>query len=509
MAASDAFGDAVHEIARGTPHAAAVCDHDGRTVTYSALVDLARSIESLTARVVRGRATMMVDVAPKPDLLDALRIVVAMLGGRAVPLDAHLTASEAAHVVAEIRPDAFLTAGAPSAVADAARAQGVPTISASARGNVDLTFESGRTSRQNDTWPDHDDVCLAVPTSGTTGSPKVVLLTTENIAAAAASVARLLKLTPNDRLWSVMPLFHTHGLIGGVAATLFSGGTVVVAPPTASFAEAMARARATWITASPPHLATLLRSLRGRRSPVPTLRFVRSASAALPDTTAEQLGKQLGVPVVRAYALTEMPGQVTSTRLHDHGDPRSVGWPVDSTVTIARGALALEEDLDVRVGEVLVSGRHLSPGYLGSHERTAGEFRTRDLGYWNERGELILVGRVGDMIRHGAREIWPAEVEAVLREHPAVRDVAVLGLPHATLGSEVVALVEWKDAEVQPVGHVRAEAAAKLSRYKLPTRFLATVELPKTPNGKIVRRLLPALAFASMHATKADRVSRS
>jgi oxalate---CoA ligase len=499
---SGAFRDALHEVARSRPRATAVRDHDGRAVTYSALVDLARSLEALTARLVPGRATLMVDVSPTPDLLDLVRIVAAMLAARAVPVDAELTAPEAARTVAEIRADAFLTAGVRSAVAEAARVVRVPTISTSARRSIELALEPGRASDPDDSWAEHDDVCLAVPTSGTTGAPKLVLLTEENVAAAAVSVARLLELSPGDRLWSVMPLFHTHGLIGGVAATLLSGGTVVVPPPTALVAvEALAHARATWTTASPAHLSAFLRSAQRRAGPLSTLRFVRSASAPLPQTTADELAERLAVPIVRAYALTEMPGQVTSTRLDDDGDRRSVGWPVDSRVEIDRRTLA--EDLDERSGEVVVGGRHLSPGYLGSPRRADGRFRTGDVGRWNERDELILVGRVGDVIRHGARDVWPAEVEAVLREHPAVRDVAVCGIPHATLGSEVVALVVWKDAALQPVSGLRAEAGTKLSRYKVPTRFLNAGELPKSAAGKILRRRLPEVASAAGRAAEA------
>ncbi|MFE4664470.1 AMP-binding protein [Streptomyces sp. NPDC056716] len=294
---------------------------------------------------------------------------------------------------------------------------------------------------------------LVLSTAGTTGQAKLVPLTHANVAAGVSAVTGTYGLGPADGTVAAMPFFHGHGLFATLLASLATGGRVVL-PARGKFSahtfwDDLAAADGTWFTAVPTiHQILLARSATeypGQR--VRPLRFVRSCSAPLPDTTGRALEELLGAPVLSAYGMTESAHQATGEppRPADPSRPRgSVGPPtgVDLRITGPDG----QASAPGTEGEVWVRGPSVARGYLGDRKATAdsfagGWFRTGDLGRLDPDGRLFLTGRIKDLINRGGEKISPEHVEDILTGCPGVAEAAVFPVPDPTYGELVAAAV--------------------------------------------------------------------
>jgi acyl-CoA synthetase (AMP-forming)/AMP-acid ligase II len=346
----------------------------------------------------------------------------------------------------------------------------------------------------DDELPGPADPALLLFTSGTTAAPKVVRLTQRNLAAAADSIAGTLRLGTADRALNVMPLHHGHGIFPGILAPLVSGGSTVCARPgSADELLRVARSAApTWYSAAPVVHHSLLAMARSNPLIGETLalRAIRSTSSALAPRLLAQLEQYLSAPVVEAYALSEAPGQIASNPLDGPRKAGTVGRPQDTQIVLltAAGQLA---DAPGSTGEVLVRGANVMPGYLGVSDSEQpfvdGWLRTGDQAAIDEDGYLVISGRVIDIISRGAEKFAPAEVEAVLAEHPAVRDAAVYGRAHPTLGEEAAAAVVLRPGASATERQLIAFAAGRLAGYKVPVQIDFVPALPRGSSGKIAR----------------------
>ncbi|KAJ1721479.1 hypothetical protein LPJ53_004014 [Coemansia erecta] len=344
--------------------------------------------------------------------------------------------------------------------------------------------------------PQPDDVALLLHTSGTTGRPKAVPLTHGNIASSMRNISATYALSPADRSFVVMPLFHVHGLIGATLAALYAGGSVAVPPRFSAghFWAEYAATKATWYSAVPTIHQILLR----HEVPVerPVIRFVRSCSAALAPTVLEALEARLGAPVLEAYAMTEAAHQMCSNPLppqqHKAG---SVGVPQGVEVAILD-----DSDQPTRLGEVCVRGPNVTPGYLNNSEanlksftRAEHWFRTGDQGYLDADGYLVLTGRIKELINRGGEKISPLELDAVLLKCPGVAEAVSFAVSDEMYGQEVyAAVVPALDKEGEGVTEavVREFMAENVAKFKVPKRVFVAQELPRTATGKIQRRVV-------------------
>lgn len=349
--------------------------------------------------------------------------------------------------------------------------------------------------------PGEDDVALLLFTSGTTAAPRVTRLTQRNIAAGAGSIAGTLRLGPDDRALNMMPLHHGHGIFPGTFAPLVAAGASVCARP-ADAEELLVLARRTeptWYSAAPVVHHSVLAMARGNPLVADALRLraIRSTSSSLPPALLGQLEEYLSAPVVEAYALSEAPGQIASNPLDGPRKPGTVGLPQDVEIVLltAGGELTAAPGSQ---GEVLVRGPNVMAGYAGlpDHEQPFldGWLRTGDQAAFDEDGYLGISGRVVDVINRGAEKFSPAEVEAVLADHPAVGEVAVFGRPHPTLGEEAAAAVVPREGAAVTEAELIAFAAGRLAAYKVPVRIEFMAALPRGRTGKIVRRRLREMA---------------
>lgn len=343
-----------------------------------------------------------------------------------------------------------------------------------------------------------DDIALILHTSGTTSRPKIVPLMQSNIVASANHIKQTLALTEDDRCLNVMPLFHIHGLIAAVTASLAAGASIWCAPgfDALRFFGWMRDATPTWYTAVPTmHQALLTRA--GRNKDVieqVRLRFLRSSSASLPAQVMMELADTFNAPVIEAYGMTEAAHQMACNPLPPRVQkPGSVGIEAGPLVRIAHET---ENQLIEDVGEVVISGPNVTPGYEGNEDANKSSFfmadgkrwfRTGDKGLFDDEGYLKLTGRLKEIINRGGEKISPLEVDGVLMDHPAIAQVVTFALPHAKLGEEVAAAVVLREGHQADERSIRDFAASHMADFKVPRKVIFLDEIPKGATGKMQR----------------------
>jgi long-chain acyl-CoA synthetase len=340
------------------------------------------------------------------------------------------------------------------------------------------------------------DPAVILFTSGTSGTPKGAVLTHGGLRAAAENACSALELGPADVVLGAAPFSHVLGQSVGILATFLGGGAIAVierfdAPVTL---ETMCRTGTTVFLGVPTMCILLLAEAR-EGGPLPPLRVAHVGGAPLPAEVADEFEGVFGARVAEGYGLTELSGIATTFGPGQARKPGAVGAPVGET------ELRIV-DLDGRVceqgeiGEVQFRGPSVVPGYWRDERASAealspdGWLATGDIGRLDEDGDLFLVDRKKELIIRGGYNVYPREVEEALHAHPGVREVAVVGVPHATLGEEVAAVVVPRPgAELDP-DELRAFARERLAAYKYPRVIALVDELPHTPTGKILKRAI-------------------
>ncbi|SFR42549.1 o-succinylbenzoate--CoA ligase [Halogeometricum limi] len=337
------------------------------------------------------------------------------------------------------------------------------------------------------TWT-RDDVQLLLFTSGTTGDPKAVQLTMGNILASAVASAFRLGFDPRDR-WLVTLSLHHMGGIAPVLRMPLYGMTVVLREEfdAGAAADDIDRFDVTGVSLVPTMLRRMLDS---RGTLASSLRTVLLGGAPAPRELIERC-RDYSIPVYPTYGMTETASQVATAAPDEAFDhPGTVGRPLMWTdVTV------VDEDGDGvsagELGEFVVRGPTVSPGYYADPEATAAAFderglRTGDVGYVDDGGRLYVLNRVDDRIITGGENVDPGEVADVVRSHPDVRDVAVVGVPDAEWGERVSALVVPETDELD-AAELTAYARERLAGFKLPRVVAFADELPRTVSGTVKR----------------------
>ena len=348
----------------------------------------------------------------------------------------------------------------------------------------------------NDGLAERDDIALVLHTSGTTSRPKIVPLSHANVCASAANIQTTLSLESSDVCLNVMPLFHIHGLMAAVLATLGKGASVFATPgfDALKFFSLLDQAHPTWYTAVPTmHQALLTRARRNQEViDRARLRFIRSSSSSLPPQVLAELEKTFGVPVVEAYAMTEASHQMTCNQLPPgQRKPGTVGCAAGPEVAIMDET---ESNLleTGATGEIVIRGDNVTSGYENNPTANAecfvnSWFRTGDQGVMDNDGYLTITGRLKEIINRGGEKISPREVDDVLMDHVAVQQCVTFAIPHKSLGEEVAAAVVLRDGEDADEKDIRAFAAERLATFKVPRKIIILEEIPKGATGKLQR----------------------
>ncbi len=490
-------------LAGKTPDSPAIGAPGRPWLSYGGLAALSAAVrQQLRAAGVRAEDRVAIVLPNGPEMAAAF-ITIAQSAVTA-PLNPAYRQDEFAFYLEDLKARAIvLPAGYDGPAAAAAAACRIPVLRlemdpAQPAGQFRLLPPGGAQPVAEGGVPGAGHTALILHTSGTTSRPKIVPLLQSNIAASARHISATLALTPQDRCLNVMPLFHIHGLIAALTASLSAGASVWCAPgfDAMKFFGWLRDARPSWYTAVPTmHQAILSRAPRNQEviEDVP-LRFLRSSSASLPAQVMVALSETFKCPVIEAYGMTEAAHQMASNPLPPRAQkPGSVGIAAGPLLRIAH---EVENRLIAGTGEVVISGPNVTPGYESNADANAksffeadGErwFRTGDQGALDGEGYLTLTGRLKEIINRGGEKISPLEVDGVLMDHPAIAQVVAFAVPHPKLGEEVGAAVVLREGHQASERDIRDFAASRMADFKVPRHVVILAEIPKGATGKLQR----------------------
>ena len=341
-----------------------------------------------------------------------------------------------------------------------------------------------------------DDVAFLMYTSGTTGAPKGVMLTNDNYFCKATGIAEKWRFDGDSVNLAVMPMFHMAGS-GWALVGLCEGARTVVlrdVEPSAIL-EAVDRHGITNMLLVPVVIQRLLDTPGVAATDFSALRAIVYGASPITDDVLVRALERFGCDLLQVYGMTETTGSITQLDRHDPELLRSCGTPFDWVQL----RIVDEHGRDVpagAVGEVWTRSRQNMRGYWNNPSATAsaltadGWLKTGDAGYLDGSGHLFLHDRVKDMIVSGGENIYPIEVENVLMTHPAVHDVAVIGVPDPAWGEAVTAIVVPAAGAVPTEADLIAYARDRLAGYKLPKSVVLADALPRNPSGKLLKRAL-------------------
>jgi long-chain acyl-CoA synthetase len=344
-----------------------------------------------------------------------------------------------------------------------------------------------------------EDPAVIIYTSGTTGTPKGATLSHVSLLLNARMKDLLYPKHDHDVVLVALPLYHIFGQTSVLNGNIHSGATLVLLPrfdPDTAL-DLLVAHRVTLFSGVPSMFQAFLQvdpdGTRLRKA-AETIRLITSGGAPLPVAVFERFDRLCGLQIRQGYGLSETSPTVTFCPWDEPIRPASVGkpvWGVDIRIVD-------HQDRPVpagTVGEIVIRGHCVMLGYFNRPEATAevirdGWFHTGDLGRFDEDGWLYVVDRLKDLILRGGYNVYPAEVEQVLLQHPSVAMTAVVGQPHERLGQEVVAYVVPRTGRQVEPDELLAFARERLAEYKYPRRIIVQDELPMTSTGKILKRAL-------------------
>jgi fatty-acyl-CoA synthase len=443
--------------------------------------------------------------------LVTLLFALARLGAMLVPLNFRLAHAEWLAVLRDCTPRCLIADFAWCEAALAlARDGGLPVhrveaLTGTAQRNVPAEPASADLVRP-------DAPVLLVYTSGTTGEPKGAVHTQANLLANMAAASEVQALEPSDRVLTVLPLFHVGGLCIQTLPALYAGASVLLHPrfEPGAMLQAVARDRPSLTLVVPAVMKALIEHPDWPGADLGSLRAAWAGSSTLPDALVEAFHAR-GVPVCNVYGATETgPFSIALGPRHARSHMGSCGWPAPGVqvrldaVQAEAGRAASTRSGAMQtdgVGEVLLCGPAVVSHYWPDRPArdAQGWLRTGDLALQASDGSYRIVGRAKDMIISGGENIYPAEIENLLAAHPAVAEVAVIGLPDPRWGEAVVAVLVTRPGAAAGDAELLAWLGEHIARYKLPRRIVRLPELPRTALGKVQKgRLLahPALADA-------------
>ncbi|HEU5228866.1 MAG TPA: AMP-binding protein [Ktedonobacteraceae bacterium] len=516
MMISDVYNiyDIIGFQARQTPDNIAITTLDRSPLTYQRLFEQIGTTHNTLHSLGIGRHDRVATVLPDgPEM--AVAFVAITTCATMAPLNPGYQAREFDFYLSDLMPKVLIVqAELPSPARAVAQALGirvvelVPLLDAPA-GIFSLSGDSTK-EPSADNATQSDDVALLLHTSGTTSRPKIVALTQANLCSSCYNIRAALQLTQQDRCLNIMPLFHIHGLMAGLLASLAAGASIVcpVGFYPARFFELMNAFHPSWYTAVPTIHQSILLQAPSHWEVIESrpLRFIRSCSSPLPPSVLSELERVFHVPVIEAYGMTEASHQISSNPLPPaERKPGSVGKAAGTQVAL------MNEQGDIlpggEVGEIVIRGGNVIQGYAANPQAnriafSRGWLRTGDQGYLDSSGYLFITGRIKELINRGGEKISPREVDEVLLEHPAIAQAVTFGIPDRRLGEEIAAAVVFHADGQATEKELRTFVAQRLALFKVPRYIVIVDAIPKGPTGKVQRlSLAKLLGFVSDDTT--------
>jgi long-chain acyl-CoA synthetase len=339
-----------------------------------------------------------------------------------------------------------------------------------------------------------DDAAVIIYTSGTTGTPKGATLMHANLASGAAVARDLVDAGPDWVSLATLPLFHVFGMNSVMNTALRARGLVTLLPrfEPGTALEIIQRDKVNSFAGVPTMYSALLHHPERERFDTSSLDICVSGGSAMPVELLHGFDEAFGSKILEGYGLSETTGMGSFNLPDRERKPGSIGVPIGDT----EFRLVDDEGNDVgkgERGEIVMRGSFVMKGYWNKPEATAdvirdGWFHTGDIGEVDDDGYYFIVDRKKELVIRGGYNVYPREVEEVLYTHPAVREAAVIGIPHDQLGEEVAAVVALKPGCEATSDELRAFVKERVAAYKYPRVVEITEDLPKSSTGKILKR---------------------
>lgn len=492
------------EISRATPMQEAIV-YEKTRITYAQLnQEVSRLAAGLKETGIRAGDKVLLALNNSPEFIISYYAIL-RLGAIVIPINPQFTVNEIRVIVKDAPPSAViaekeLMEALTQLVGEMDSCKKVILTTTEAIQHPFAPF-AGVLAAGRDPVPDsvssRDDVAVILYTAGTTGRPKGAMLTHYNLYSNAHTLSRLCNMTPRDRALLVAPAYHAGAQTCVMNNAIVSGSTLIVHPKW-SGPEAVLRTiqeeKVTFMFGSPTMYSLIVNYPKTEQFDTSSWRIAYTGAAPLPREVFHLFEKKFGFQITEGYGLSEASPVVTSNPPDGPKKVGSVGKPIPGVEV----KIFDYEDKEVprgQIGEVVVRGPNVMKGYYNRDEETKwvmrnGWLHTGDLGYIDQDGFLFIVDRKKDVIIRGGININPREIEEVLSAHPKVFDVAVLGIPDAVMGEEVMALILLRsDVEADPE-EFREFCQGKLAKYKIPRYFRFVDNLPKTASGKLMRKKL-------------------
>src|SRR3954451_4021391 len=483
-----------HAEARGD-RPALIDGATGETLTYAGLTGQVRSLAAGLAGRGIGRGDVVALCAPNAPVYAVVFHAVAALGAIVTTVNPAYTAEEMGF---QLRNAGARLAIVAEPFAERAREAGAPEVLVPG----DEAFDRLLTAEPDAPVPDaaRPDDLVALPySSGTTGLPKGVMLTHRNVVANLGQVREVQRLTEDDTVIGVLPFFHIYGMTVIMNQALRTGATVVTMPrfDLGDFLTLVERHRVTKAHLVPPIVLALAKDQAVEGRDLSRLQWINSGAAPLSGELADACAARLGCAVVQGYGLTETSPVTHAVPVERAANrPGSVGPPVPSTECKVVDLLDGNELGPGEDGEIRIRGPQVMRGYLNDDEATAntldedGWLHTGDIGHADEEGWFYLVDRAKELIKYKGFQVAPAELEAVLLEHPQVADAAVVASPDEEAGEIPKAFVVAAEGATVDIEDVKAFVTARVASYKQLRRVELIDAIPKSASGKVLRRVL-------------------
>ncbi len=478
---------------------------DGRRFTYAEFDAAVNSATRLLESHAIGKGDVVSLLMPNSAEYVIAYFACWKLGAIAGPVNSLLKAHEIEFVISDSESKALLVHSEfLSTIAgirnDLPSLKAVITFDDEAAATQDFSGEVRTSSSTNESVSDInlDSEAIIIYTSGTTGKPKGCLLTHGNLIANARQISEWLGFTKDDRLLSVMPLFHMNAVSVTTMAALYAGGSTVVSPKFSAsrFWQIISDYQITSFGSVATMLSMLLTKYPEgvpKEFGTDQLRFAMCGSAPVPAEVLKRFEETFNCLVIEGYGLSESTCRSTFNPPDERRRAGSCGLAIGNEMKVVD-----EEDREVadgELGEIVLRGENILKGYYRNDEATAtafrgGWFHTGDIGYRDADGFYYIVDRKSDMIIRGGENIYPREIDEVLYQHPGVAAAATIGVPDPLYGEEVVAFIVLKDGTASSEEEIISHCREQLADYKCPKTVHFVAEIPKGPTGKLLKREL-------------------